>query len=45
MMMTDADLEVLDRKALGIICLSLSLSVAFNISNEKTIEDLMSALC
>lgn len=43
--MTDADWEVLDWKALGTIRLSLSLSVTFSISNEKTIEDLMSALC
>lgn len=42
---TDADWEVLDRKALGTIRLSLSSSIAFNIYNEKTTEDLMSALC
>lgn len=42
--MTDADLEVLDCKTLGTIRLSLSSSVAFSISNEKTTKDLMSTL-
>jgi hypothetical protein len=42
--MTDAAWEILDRKALGAIRLSLAPSVAFNISKEKTAEDLMKAL-
>jgi hypothetical protein len=36
--------EVLDIKALGTIRLSLEASVAFNISKEKTTEELMDAL-
>ena len=36
--------EVLDRKALGTIHLCLALSVAFNISKEKKIAGVMSAL-
>jgi hypothetical protein len=36
--------EVLDRKALGTIRLSLAASVAFNISKEKTTKELMDAL-
>jgi hypothetical protein len=36
--------EVLDRKALGTIRLCLEMLVAFNISKEKTTEDLMKAL-
>ncbi|GFZ01036.1 hypothetical protein Acr_14g0006710 [Actinidia rufa] len=42
--MKDADWTVLDRKALGTIRLTLSSSVAFNISKEKTTSDLMVAL-
>jgi hypothetical protein len=36
--------EVLDRKALGMIRLSLATSMAFNISKEKTTKELMDAL-
>jgi hypothetical protein len=36
--------EILDRKALGTIRMSLEASVAFNISKEKTMKDLMDAL-
>ena len=42
--MKDEEWEVLDRKALGTIRLSLASSVAFNISKETTTEGLMSAL-
>lgn len=42
--MTNTYWEVLDKKALGTIRLSLSSSIAFNISKEKTIEDLMAAI-
>lgn len=42
--MTDADWEVLDRKALGTIRCSLSSSASFNISKEKTTKDLIAAL-
>ena len=42
--MKDEEWEVLDRKALGTIQLCLASSVAFNISKEKTIEGVMSAL-
>jgi hypothetical protein len=42
--MKDEEWEVLDRKALGMIRLCLEVSVAFNISKEKTMEDLMKAL-
>jgi hypothetical protein len=38
MAMKDEEWEVLDRKALGMIRLSLEVSVAFNISKEKTNE-------
>jgi hypothetical protein len=44
MTMKDEEWEVLDRKALGMIRLFLAVSVAFNISKEKTMEDLMKAL-
>ena len=44
MAMKDEEWEVLNRKALGRIRLFLVSSVAFNISNEKTIEGVMSAL-
>ena len=42
--MKDEEWEVLDRKALGTIWLFLDSLVAFNISKEKTIEGVMSAL-
>jgi hypothetical protein len=42
--MKDEEWEILDRKALGTIRLSLAVSVAFNISKEKTTKDLMDAL-
>lgn len=42
--MSDSDWEVLDRKALGMTCLSLSSSVVFNISKEKTTEDFVAVL-
>ena len=42
--MKDEEWEVLDRKALGTIWLCLASSVAFNISKEKTTEDVTSAL-
>ena len=42
--MKDQEWEILDRKALGMIRLSLAASVAFNISKEKTTKDLMDAL-
>jgi hypothetical protein len=40
----DGEWEILDRKALGMIRLSLVVSMAFNISNEKTTKGLMDAL-
>ena len=42
--MKDQEWDVLDRKALGKIWLCMASSVAFNISKEKTIEGVMSAL-
>ena len=42
--MTDEEWEILDRKALGTIRLCLVASVAFNISKEKTMIDLINAL-
>jgi hypothetical protein len=42
--MKDEEWEVLDRKALGTIQLSLEASMAFNISKEKTTKELMDAL-
>ena len=42
--MKDGEWEVLDRKALGTIWLSLATSVDFNISKEKTMKGLMDAL-
>jgi hypothetical protein len=42
--MNDEEWEVLDRKALGTIWLSLAMSVAFSISKEKKIKELMDAL-
>jgi hypothetical protein len=44
MAMKDEEWEILDRKALGTIRLSLAASVAFNISKEKTMKDLMDTL-
>jgi hypothetical protein len=44
MAMKDEEWEILDRKALGTIRLSLAVSVAFNISKEKTTKGLMEAL-
>jgi ATP adenylyltransferase/5',5'''-P-1,P-4-tetraphosphate phosphorylase II len=40
----DEEWEVLDRKALGTIRLSLVTSIDFNISKEKTTKELMDAL-
>jgi hypothetical protein len=40
----DEEWEILDRKALGTIRLTLRTSVAFNISKEKTMKGLMDAL-
>jgi hypothetical protein len=42
--MKDEEWEILDRKALGMIQLSPTASVAFNISKEKTTKGLMDAL-
>jgi hypothetical protein len=42
--MKDEEWEIIDRKALGMIWLSLAASVAFNISKEKTTKGLMDAL-
>jgi hypothetical protein len=42
--MKDEEWEILDRKALGTIRLSLAASVDFNISKEKTMKGLMDAL-
>ena len=42
--MMDEEWKVLDRKALRTIRLILAVSVAFNISKEKTTKDLMDAL-
>jgi hypothetical protein len=42
--MKDEEWEILDRKALGTIRLSLAASMAFNILKEKTTKDLMDAL-
>jgi hypothetical protein len=44
MTMNDEEWKVLDRKALGTIRLSLAMSVAFSISKEKKIKELMDAL-
>jgi hypothetical protein len=44
MSMKDEECEVLDKKALGTIRLSLPMYVAFNISKEKTTKDFMDAL-
>jgi hypothetical protein len=42
--MKDEEWEILDRKALGTIRLSLETSVGFNISKEKTMKGLMDVL-
>jgi hypothetical protein len=42
--MKDEEWDILGRKALGTIWLSLAALVAFNISKEKTTKDLMDAL-
>jgi hypothetical protein len=42
--MKDEEWEILDRKALGTIQLSLAASVTFNISKEKTTKGLINAL-
>jgi hypothetical protein len=42
--MKDEEWEILDRKALGTIRVSLAMSMTFNISKEKTMKDLMDAL-
>jgi hypothetical protein len=44
MAMKDEEWEILDRKALGMIRLILAASVAFNISKERTMKDLMDTL-
>ena len=41
---TEDDLNLLDRQALGVIRLTLSRNVAFNIVKEKTTAGLMAAL-
>ena len=40
----DEERDILDRKSLGTIRLSLATSMAFNISKEKTTKGLMDAL-
>lgn len=42
--MKDEEWDILDRKALGTIQLCLAMPVAFNISSEMTMEDLMKKL-
>ena len=42
--MKDEEWDILDRKALGTIRLSLEASVAFNISKEKITKDFMDVL-
>ena len=44
MSMTNKEWEILNKKALGTIWLCLAASVAFNISKEKTMVDLINAL-
>jgi hypothetical protein len=44
MAMKDKEWEVLDRKALGTIQMSLTTSMDFNISKEKTTKEMMDAL-
>ncbi|VFR00914.1 unnamed protein product [Cuscuta campestris] len=42
--MSDADWAGLDRKAMSVICLSLTKNVAFNILKEKTTKGIMDAM-
>jgi hypothetical protein len=42
--MKDEEWDILDRKALGMIWMSLATSVDFNILKEKTTKDLMDTL-
>jgi hypothetical protein len=42
--MKDEEWEVLDKKALGMIRLSLTTSVDFNISKEKTMKEMTDTL-
>ena len=42
--MSDSEWEILDRKALGAIRLSLASTIASYVSREKTIKDLMTTL-
>ena len=42
--MKDEEREIIDRKSLGMIRMSLAASVAFNISKEKTKKELMDTL-
>jgi len=42
--MTDEEWDILDRKALGTIQLCLEALVSFNISSEKTTEDMVKKL-
>ena len=42
--MKNEDWKILDRQVLGVIRLTLSRNVAFNIAKEKTMTGLMSAL-
>ena len=42
--MSNGEREILDRKSLGEIPLSLASTVAFNVSKEKTTKYLMAAL-
>ena len=42
--MKQEDWDLLDRQALGVVCLTLDKNVAFNIVNEKTTAGLMQAL-
>jgi hypothetical protein len=44
MAMKDEEWEFIDRKALGMIRLSLEMLVSFNISKEKTTKEMMDAL-
>lgn len=44
MMMSNADWDVLDKRILGMIRLSLLSLIAFNISKEETTKDLMATL-
>jgi hypothetical protein len=44
MAMKDEEWEVIDRKSLGMIRLTLEASVAFNISKENTMKEVMDAL-